>query len=124
MAKRQPMTENRHHILFCRRSFEADMANHYLRNKVGLIVLMDVGIHRELHQDLPEVPPLGRYLASLVRNELKYDPNPLRAVDTFQRAVDTQMEHPRVHRLEREMAELTLAHIDLQLPYIREGIAA
>ena len=117
----QRISENKHHVMHDRATHNGNMNNYWIRNRLGMIVLMDVGIHRELHDVTPTVPPLSLHMAQAVRSQLHPHSNPFQAIDAFRRAVETAQDYQRMHRVEVESSELTLQAIEVQLPYLREG---
>jgi hypothetical protein len=120
-ARPQRLHENKHHIMHDRATHNGNMNNYWIRNRLGLIVLMDVGVHRELHEATPTVPPLSMHMAQAVRSQLHPQSNPFKAIDEFRRAVEVAQDYSRMHRVEIESADLTMQAIEAQLPYLREG---
>lgn len=114
--------ENKHHILHERAAWTANKDNLKLRNSLGLVATMDIYAHRELHRQCPSVPPLSTYLASLARMGYMPHPDPMRAMDNFMFAVQEASKHPRTHRIDRSLAQLTIGAVELQRPFVRDGL--
>lgn len=91
-------------------------------HSVGLIALLDVDTHRELHKACPAPPPLDVFMAQRTLKLYEPDSNPLQGIDNFRFAVEQAMRHPRSHDIEHQTAMLAIEAVTLQLPFIREGL--
>jgi hypothetical protein len=114
---------NRHHLLFERTAHSANVYNKTLRNSMGLVALIDVEAHKELHRSCPPVPPLSPYVAQRARNLYIPSPHPLRGIDGYLTAVQEAVQHPSTHEIERRMAELTMQAVEIQKPFVVAGLA-
>jgi hypothetical protein len=114
---------NDHHILHHAKQHEATPDNHWLRTKaLGMIACMDIDAHDALHKACPGVPPLDIWTAQRVRRLYVPNPNPLIAIENYMRAVETASDHPKSHFIERQLSDLAIHAVDLQRPFIREGL--
>lgn len=107
---------NKHHVLFQRRSWQRDPSGRVLRSEHGLIVPMDIGIHRELHRDKDlwqGVPILGRSAMRMVRDVYEPQSDHLRSIDKLLGAIN------RTSDPKRDVAAFA---IETQLPYIVDGL--
>lgn len=117
------MRTNNHHILHHAKQHEATPDNHWLRTKaLGMMALLDVDTHDELHANCPGVPPLDVWTAQRARRLYEPSRNPLVAMVNYMRAVEEAAKHPRTHEVEKSLSELAVWAVDLQRPYIRKGL--
>ena len=113
---------NKHHILHHRKLHEANPDSKLLRNALGMIAVMEVFAHRELHEACPGVPPLDLWTAQRTRANFRPAQDPLKAIDNYLLAVQTAIKSPKNHPIERELAELNMLAVELQIPFIKEGL--
>lgn len=114
---------NNHHILFHRKQQEATPDNYHLRCKaLGLMALIDIDAHDDLHRAVPGVPPLDIYTAQRVRRLYVPTSNPLEGIENYMRAVEQAMSSPKTHTIERQVASLAIHAVDLQRPFIKGGL--
>lgn len=113
---------NRHHILHTRQSWQSREEATYLRQQPLLIPKMDNEVHNELHANCPEVPLLGAYALREVANNFERGSNPIETLCKLIWSIDNASRHPKAHRIERQLARLSASALELQLPYLREGI--
>lgn len=117
------MRFNDHHILHHRKQHEATPDNHWLRTRaIGMVARMAIDPHDELHANCPGVPPLDIWTAQRVRRLYEPDRNPLIGIVNYMKAVEEAIKHPKTHDIEKNLAELAVWAVELQLPYIREGL--
>lgn len=116
------METNIHHILFDRSNHEANKDNRQLRRSLGLMVRLDVFSHRELHRECPSVPALGSYMAQSVRSRYIPHGDPLRGMENYMFAVEEAAKNPKAHQIDRELGQLVIMAVDIQRPFIRQGL--
>lgn len=112
MAKRR---WDEHHVLFQRRSWQRDPSGRVLRSDHGLIVPMDISIHRELHRDKElwqGVPILGRSAMRMVRDIYEPQSDHIRSVEKLLSAIN---------RTSDPSKELALHAIEAEIPYLVDG---
>ena len=112
MAKRR---WDEHHVLFQRRAWQRSGTSKSLRNDHGLIIPMDISIHRELHRDKDlwqGVPILGRSAMRMVRDVYEPQSDHLRSVERLLSAIN---------RTSDPSKELALHAIEAQIPYLVNG---
>jgi len=121
MTRSQP----RHHILFERTAWSASSQNKAFRNFPELIPPIDQEAHVELHKDIQTVPAPGRYLGQRAlasyAGRRRHGDNPFDAIDNVSRAFEVACQHPRANELDIQYAELIIASVRSQLPYIADG---
>lgn len=114
---------DKHHILFNRQEWSLRKEARMLRNNPELIPLMDYDIHRELHKECPPVPLLSQHVLNLVMNGFKAVPgDTLATMGNLTTSIAEALESPHIHELEREMGGLTIRAIELQRPFVKEGL--
>lgn len=105
------------------RQHEANKDNKWLRNNgLGMIALLEPDAHRALHIECPGVPPLDVWSAQRARSVFKGHHDPNLAVVDYMRSVEHAIRSPKSHHIERAVAQLVIHAVDLQRPFIREGL--
>jgi len=89
---------------------------------MGLVALMGADPHRELHANTPGVPPLDIFAQQRLANIYKPSQDVLLNMELYMRAIEKAMASPKAHSIERQVASLAIHAIDLQRPYVREGL--
>lgn len=79
-------------------------------------------VHTELHNACPPVPLLGYH--ALNRTVKLWYPHkqPVDSMMSLMDAIHDASEHPAAHPIERDLAHLAINAIQLQIPFIKEGI--
>ena len=116
--------QDRHHVLFNRQEWGLREQSLYLRNQPLLIPTIDRDAHTELHRDCPAVPPLGYHALKRVVKLWEPGNTPLRAMANLSHAIEASTRNPFAHRIEKELAHLAAEAIDLQRPYIMDGMSS
>lgn len=111
---------DRHHVLFEHSTYRSNQWGNRLRGIPSLIPKLDRDAHEALHRDCPSVPMLGHQ--ALARTVQCFEPtgNTFTDIDRLQGALERATRGS--HDIERGLAELAVMAIDLQKPYIKEGI--
>lgn len=113
---------DRHHINFGRREHELRAESRMIRETPSLIPLMERGAHTELHKHCPAVPVLGYHALMRVARDFDPSPDTFESLENLMFAIESAARHPRMHELERRMADIAIESLDLQRPFIRAGI--
>lgn len=111
----------RHHLLFERSSWESSIPARRLRQLPSLIIPMDEDIEQALHKTVINVPLLDRYTAQHTYRELQPARTYVGSCYRLMEAIERGSQHSKTHTLERELAQLTIHAIELQMPFIRSG---
>jgi hypothetical protein len=114
---------NQHHVLFDRAAWRSSDARKDMRENRWLIVPLWVEAHKELHKAVEIVPVLDYHTIARVRRD--YEPTPgnfVRSIEDFCLEIDAALEHPRTSQLQRDVGALAIHAIELQLPFIEEGL--
>lgn len=89
---------------------------------MGMIALMDIQTHDELHLACPAPPPLDIYMSQHVLSMYHPNQDPFKAIDSFRLAVDEAIKHPRTRDIERSIGLLAIEAVTMQIPYLKEGL--
>jgi hypothetical protein len=112
-----------HHIIHYRKLHEATPVHKIFRYKqMGLVALMGADPHRELHSNTPGVPPLDIFAQQRVASIYKPTTDVLLNMELYMRAIEQAMASPKSHSIERQVASLAIHAVDLQRPFVREGL--
>lgn len=113
---------DKHHVLFDKASWTLRKEGIYVREQPSLKPAIDRDAHNELHRNCPPVPALGYYALRRVSRDFVPGSTPLRSMSNLTRSIEASSRHLNVHRIEKELAGLAVEAIDLQRPYIKEGL--
>lgn len=113
----------KHHFLYDRKGWCTREDGAYLRAVRSLIGPMFETPHRELHKATPAVPVPSYHMLYRVRRDFIPDEDYLQSIDNLQFAIQEAGRNPKAHPVEREVGELTSHVLDLQKPFIAEGLA-
>lgn len=113
---------DRDHLLSTARQWNGEPLGRRLRQNPSLIFDVDREIHELKHRECPPVPLLGHHalLGTLNRYNATYDPT--KDIDGLCLAIDRATKGDRFHQIERDLAGLAIEAIQVQKPYIYEGI--
>lgn len=112
-----------HHILYEKSQWSCQENARRLRRTPELIPKMDNDVEIELHRNITAVPILPDCIAGLVL--ANFEPvrgDTLKSVDNLLFSLARVALHYRDRELEHKMVELTMLGVDLQRPYVREGM--
>ena len=110
-----------HHVLFERLEWSKRYEAKRLRNNHLLIPPIDGDVHCELHKDCPPVPLLGSMAIMMVSDHFEPGHDHMSSINNLLHAIDS-IEHSKLHPVTKQLAQLALFAVELQLPYIREGL--
>lgn len=113
---------DRHHLLFSDRRWSSDDQALALRSDHTLIPRLDRGVHEALHRECAEVPLLGHLALMYVNDSFVGDNNPLKSLDNLSQAIEASAQRPNMHLIDRELAYLAAYSLQMQKPFIREGL--
>lgn len=112
-----------HHIIHHRRLHEATPEHKKFRHKqMGMVALMGADEHRELHAAVPGVPVLDIFAQQRVARLYRPTHDIMDNIELYMLAVEQAMASPKSHTIERQLANLVIHAVDLQRPFIREGL--
>lgn len=120
MAERRDV----HHLLFPRAEWSLRPDAKRLRETQGMMVRLDRSVHDEIHRECPPVPLLGFYALQRTIREFYPQRDTLATIDSFVEAVDIAAKHPKAHRIERELAQLTIDAVLLERPFVADYMAS
>lgn len=116
------MRADKHHIMHFRQEWTLRPEARVIREHPSLVPLIDREVHEDLHANCPSVPALG--YQTLIRVAKNWYPqrDTVASMNDLQYAIGKASEHPLIHPLERQLAQLAVEAIGLQRPYIEEGL--
>lgn len=112
-----------HHTQFTQRTMEAVPALKCLRNNHWNKPPLEDQPHIQLHRDIATVPLLDQYTAQRVHSMfVPVEGDYIGTLYSLVRTIDEALKHHRVTELERGVGQLTMQALEMQVPYIREGL--
>lgn len=78
--------------------------------------------HRALHAAVPGVPVLDIFAQQRVARLYQPTHDIMDNIELYMLAVEQAMASPKSHTIERQLANLVIHAVDLQRPFIREGL--
>lgn len=113
-----------HHLLFPRQEWSLRPDAKRLRETQGLTVRIDRSLHDEIHRECPPIPLLGFYALQRTIREFYPARDPVASIDNLAEAIDIATRHPRAHRIEQDLAQLTIQAIMLERPFVADYMAS
>lgn len=107
-----------HHIVHNRQEWTLRPEAKVIRETKSLRPIIPRSLHNEIHAQCPPVPLLGYHALLQVRKHFEPTRDTLETVDNLCFAIEEASRHPRFHPLERDLAELTVEAIRLQIPQL------
>lgn len=111
-----------HHILHNKQEWSLRPEANQLRTNRLLIPLIDREVHNELHRACPAVPLLGFHALRRIARDFEQDFDTIGTVDNLLLSMEKANTDPRNHAIERSLGELAIEAIDLQRPFLIEGM--
>ena len=108
----------KHEILFERVQWTSNRNAKRLRMQPTLRPELDSQTHTELHRNCPLVPLLGTYALDMVSDRFTPGRDVTQSVNSLLMAIDS-IEHSKLHPVQKELAQLALFAIELQIEYVR-----
>lgn len=113
---------SRHHILETRKDWESNSQASKLRHTHELIPRIDQDAHDSLTLNCPIVPLLGYKALDIVVADFKPGVGTLDSIDKLLISINKVTQTKSIHKIERELAELAMQSIELQIPFIKGNI--
>lgn len=107
---------DRHHVLFTRSHWTSTKEAKALRE--SFLFPLDREVHEELHRNCPPVPLLGYYALTSVLRNIEPVNKPKHDLEELMSAIELSTKHYKTHPIERQMGELAVEAVHLQLPFI------
>lgn len=111
-----------HHILHNREEWSLRNDALFLRETPSLIPALERSVHDEIHETCPPVPLLGCYALAIIRREFEPTPDTIETMENLMFAIEEAGRHPKAHPLEKDLGQLAIEAVRLQIPDIREGL--
>jgi len=128
MNRRKPTPEHlkgydRDHLLFYRPEWTANALARHLRQEPMLIPLLDREVHEAKHDAVAFVPPLGRFVLTIVARDFKPTAGDhLASLDGLISTIDATTHDRRLPADERRYAGGTIDALERSRPFIVEGL--
>ena len=114
---------DRHHVLFDRASWRSADVRRDLREVTWLIPPITRDAHQELHKAVEIVPTSDWHTLARVRREFEPVPGDfIKSIGNFCLALDESIHRPRASQLITDIGELTIQAIEMQIPFIEDGL--
>lgn len=113
-----------HHILFSKRLWRAQDPTRDLRENQWLKPPLYDDEHSALHLVISSVPVPDWNMGDLILN--RFEPvrgDYFKTVDKLLASIEGVAHNPRSDAVQRQLGELMVMAIDLQRPFVREGLA-
>ena len=114
---------DRHHILFDRMSWNNRPEARSLRAYPMLIPKIYRRSHEDLHANTPVVPVLGYHALQRIIKGFECGSDTMSSIDNLLFAMEEANRHPKAHPLERSLSHIAMQAIELQRPFIQEGLS-
>lgn len=116
------MYKDGHHIVNNRLEWSLRPEAKQLRETPSLIPRLERPLHEQIHRDTPAVPLLGYHTLRRTLNTFEPTNDTLETMSNLMLSIEDASLHTKAHYVERELAMLAVYAIDLQRPYIKEGL--
>lgn len=110
-----------HHILFTKRTWRSQGDTSALRSNPSLIVPMYDNPHAALHREVFTVPLLDHRTANIVNRDYRPAGNYIASMNRLMSVIDEVGRDPRCGQIERDLGQLAIQAIEIQIPFIKEG---
>jgi hypothetical protein len=119
------MSKNGHHVMFPKCLHNAQAPTKEIRNNRWLIVPLDHEIHNELHRNIGIVPVMGWLMETRIQKEFYPQAgNYLKSVANLAHAVNEVSNNFRTPYLEKQIGNLIVCSLEMQLEYIDGHVLA
>ena len=116
------MQSSRHHLLFEGTLWNARKETKALRCMGGSIVRLAAEPHRELHRAVSSVLVPNIYMARHMLANYSPQGDVFRNIDELSRVAESATNHYRATEIDKQLGGLIVMSLQLQKPFIREGI--
>lgn len=113
------ISADKHHLLNTRAAWSSHMDAKWLREQPTLVPTLDRGVHEELHATTPPVPLLGYHALHIVRGTFHPASTTLGSIDRLTSAIEAAGNARRMHYIDKQLCELAIRAIRLQVPILR-----
>lgn len=113
---------SKHHILHYGTDWNARPQATYLREQPTLIPRLEQDVHDIAHRVGPGIPLLGPHALMRVAADFEPGADTMESIDNLLFAIYVAAEHPRAHRIERDVGHLAIEAILLQRDIIKGNV--
>lgn len=112
-----------HHTLFNRSAWNSHEATKSLRGNRWLIPPLEADAERAIHENIACVPLPDPVTGIHIRNNFQaVEGNFVASMYEFVSTVERVLKHPKSSTLQRTLGALTAQAVELQIPYVKEGL--
>ena len=112
-----------HHVLFNRNTWRGSTTSKEIRENKWLRVPLDSLAHSALHKAVSVVPLPDRHTIQRVASDfVPVRDDYVATMEALMNSIDKGSKHYRTQPLERDLACLTMRAIELQIPFIEDGL--
>lgn len=117
------MSYSYHHALFTKATWESQGSSKLLRSNPWLIMPLEEQGHRALHVEVPTVPLLSANTSAYVQRTFRpVAGNHVASIFSLMEAIDDAKRHRKATPIEKQLGELCIDALELQVPYIKESL--
>jgi hypothetical protein len=117
------MSQPLHHVLFNRNTWRGSNTSKEIRENTWLKVPLDTLSHTALHRAVSVVPLPDRHTIQRVASDfIPVRGDYLASMEALIESIDKSSLHHRTQPLERDLACLAMRAIELQMPFVAEGL--
>lgn len=117
------MRGNKHHVLFYKAQHRAMEDTKVLCENKWLKPRIDTDVHTILHNEVVMVPVPDMHMAQRVRRDFEPVPGDyLASIDAYCFAIQEAQRCAKAGELERRIGDLVIMAVQMQKPFINEGL--
>lgn len=113
---------DRHHVLHYAKEWRLRPEARDIREHPSLIPALPREVHNSIHEHCPPVPLLGYHALKRVGRLWVPNRDTLQSVDNLLFAIEEAHDDPRCHGIEKSLGFLSMQAIELQRPFLKEGL--
>jgi hypothetical protein len=111
---------SKHHLMFPRQEWALRPEGESIRNTPSLIATISRGDHDYMHEEVPLVPLLGYHTLRSLPHIWEPSGNTYQDIDGLCLAIEEATDHPRSHRMEKDLGGLAIEAMMLQKQILKE----
>lgn len=109
-----------HHIAHHKAEWQSRPESKKVRNNL-IVDGLYRGAHNLLHIECPPVPMPNYQTLQYVAPRLHYGPDIYKRIDRYCDLVGERLHHPKMKPIERDICELSIEAVRMQIPFIQDG---
>ena len=112
-----------HHIVHHRQEWELRPEGKAIRTAKGLMPRIYRPIHEDIHDNCPSIPLLGFEALRAVLSIYEPHEDTMKSLQRLMSAIEVSGKRPRSYPIERDLGELAIEALSLQIPYLEEALS-